>query len=286
MNKSVLTLVFTILTLLPVFGLSDVSPREISVKSTEAFLRAIAPHTTIYIHMNEIDPIIFNEYEAGDVTQYCRFEYAYDGVQLVVHDVEGLSIIGPEEVRARILTPYSYANVIYFENCKDLSLQWLNCGHDVEGYCTGGVFAFDKCQEVEITNCDLWGCGTEGLSIYNSSGFDVSYTTIRDCSYGIMSIFDSSDISFSYCMMHDNREFDLLSFHNSKAVSFENCVIWNNNAAGGLYANNLINSDNSSVSFLQCAIFNNSVRSINNEGAVIDFQNCIMFGNQYSGWDY
>ena len=286
MKKSVVTLLFALLTLLPVFGSEAIAPREISVKSTAAFLEAIAPHTTIHIHMNEIDPIIFSGFEAGDVNQYCRFEYAYDGVQLVIHDVEGLSIIGPEEIRARILTPYSYANVIYFDKCKDLSLQWLNCGHDIEGYCTGGVLAFNECQDVEIKNCDLWGCGIEGLSIYNSSGFDVSYTTIRDCSYSIMSIFESSDLSFSYCLMHDNREFDLLIFNNSKRVSFENCVIWNNNAAGGLYANNLINCVGSAVSFTQCAIFNNSVQNLSNEGAVIDFQNCIVFGNQYRGWDY
>jgi len=287
MKKPILTLILGLGFLLGAWAAEadslSISRQEVSVTSTLEFLEAIAPGMTIYIEMNEIDPIIFTNDYPDAISEYCSFEYAYDGQQLVIHDLEGLTIIGPEQLRARLLSPYVYTSVIQFRNCKDISLQWLNCGHEVEGYCTGGVLAFENCHGVEINNCDLWGCGIEGLTIIESSGITCSQTTIRDCSYSIMSIYNSRDISFQDCLMHDNREFEQLNFTDSQQVRFSNCAIWNNSTSG-YYSSNLISARRSEITFSQCAIFNNSVEALMNDDAGVSFENCTMLNNQYSVW--
>lgn len=290
MKKSILIFVIFVMGLSVAWGqpLSSKSkaPREVTVTSTNEFLAAIAPNTVIYIDMLEMDPIVFESKKEREISRYCKFEEAFDGYQLVIQNVNGLSIIGPETVRARILTPYSYANVMVFRNCSNLELRWLNCGHDMEGYCTGGVLAFDGCSAVSIRNCDLWGCGTVGLDLANSWDFDISYTTIRDCSYGIMYVNNCEDIRFSYCLMHDNREFDLMYFTDSQGISFEYCVIWNNRTAGGSYSQNLISISGSEVSFYQCTIFNNAVEYIADQEEGLSFESCVIFGNEMQNWDW
>lgn len=289
MKKSLLTLVSFYLVLSSAWAVKawdrEDQPREVTVTSTWEFLEAIAPNTTIFIEMSEIDPIIFSDSYPDSLSPYCGFEYAYDGQQLLIHDVEGLSIIGTQRPMSRILTPYSYANVIWFRNCSDLTLQWLNCGHEVEGYCTGGVLGFENCRGVSINNCDLWGCGIEGINIVDSSEIICSHTTIRDCSYSIMSVYNSSNILFEFCRMHDNREFDMLNFIGSDNVWFENCVIWNNQSSN-YYGSNLINAVGTDVTFYQCAIFGNNVEYLTNEDADVEFDTCIMFDNQPSYPDY
>ncbi|MDZ4182642.1 MAG: right-handed parallel beta-helix repeat-containing protein [Candidatus Cloacimonadaceae bacterium] len=289
MKKIVLVLVFTMVILLTFAGLEAEAQKgkteSVTVSSTEEFLRAIAPNTTIYIDLPEEEAILLSGKYEDSLSDYCSFEYAFDGVQLVIKDLSGLSIIGPEHVQARFLSPYSYANVLQFENCRDITLKWLNCGHEVEGYCTGGVLLFDNCEAVQISNCDLWGCGVEGINIIESSGIKCSYTTIRDCSYSIMSVYNSEDITFEYCLMHDNREFDQMTFTGSKNVVFENCVIWNN-LADSYYSSNLVRNLQSDVTFSKCAIFNNNVAALTDDTKNTRFDNCIMFNNVRQSWDY
>ncbi len=67
------------------------------------------------------------------LSKYIHFEEVFDGVQLVISEVENLSIIGREDFHSLFLSPYRYANVLTFVDCQDITLQWLNCGHDVEG---------------------------------------------------------------------------------------------------------------------------------------------------------
>lgn len=290
MKKSLSIVILIIIILLCVNVLAAKPSRyprkQVTVTNAEEFLSAIAPNTDIYIDMPDMDAIVLSgPSKKKSTSPHYRFEDAYDGVQLVIQDVKGLSISGPEKVHARLLSPYSYANVLVVENCSDIQLNWLNCGHEVEGYCTGGVLVFDKCRNVQIDNCDLWGCGVEGINIVESSDISCSSTTIRDCSYSIMSIHSSSNIRFEYCLMHDNREFDQMNFTNSSDIVFENCVIWNNTASG-YYGSSLVQAVESDVLFQNCAIFNNSVEFLGMNEAGVAFDDCIIFGNYPRVWDY
>lgn len=258
---------------------------EVVVTNIDEFLQAIAPDTTIRIETDEYEPIVFTGNNASSGTKYYEFEPVYMGVQLVIKNVSNFTITGSERNWARFLSPYSYANVIQFLDCGDITLQYLNCGHDMEGYCTGGVLAFDNCHRVRIEKCDLWGCGIEGLTIYDSSDFVCTSTTIRDCSYSIMSVQRSKNLKFERCLFHDNREFDLMSFDYCDKVRFDSCVIWNNTCGGGYYSPYLVNAQRSDVRFNRCTIFNNVFEELSSDPEV-KFLSCVIFDNQPQSYDY
>lgn len=259
-------------------------PREVWVSNEQEFLEAIAPNTTIRFESMLRPYLSFTDEFSGMTSDYVNFEEVYDGVQLVIQGVPNLSIVGDPDTSSQVLTIPRYAYVLMFKNCKNLSLANLDCGHYDEGYCTGGVLGFENCDGIEISNCDLWGCGTEGISLWNSSGLNCSNTTIRDCSYSILSLYDSRDIQFSYCVMRNNREFTLLNFVNCQKVGFSNCVIYDNSSAEGYGNSYLIYTNGSGISFNECAIFNNNVSELMNTSKGISFRNCTIFGNRI--WAY
>jgi hypothetical protein len=78
-----------------------------------------------------------------------------------------------------------------------------------KAYCTGGVLAFDNCDGVKIENCDLWAVAPKGFQSITPPNRVRLIHTIRECSYSIMTVHNSSDIKFQYCLMYENREFDL-----------------------------------------------------------------------------
>lgn len=254
--------------------------QEIWVDSEEEFLAAVAPNTTIHLHSQLLDALIFTAEHWDINTEYANFAYVFDGVQLVIQNLHNFSIIGDPDARSRILAQPRYANVLTFKNCEEITLLNLDCGHADEGYCTGGVLAFENCHGIRIENCDLWGCGTEGITLTESSWLSCADTTIRDCSYSILSLYDSYGAEFRNCVMRNNREFSLLNVYNCREVSFANCVIYDNSAADDFGHGYLLYSSASVINFSECAIFNNNVNELLNTQDGVSFQHCTMFGNQ------
>ena len=98
-----------------------------------------------------------------------------------------------------------------FVGCSDITLSNVTMGHAVEkGYCSGSVIRIDGCDNITIENDDLYGCGTYGLECYRSQGVRVNDTTIRECTYGITSIYLSSDMEFNNCVLKECEHLDLI----------------------------------------------------------------------------
>ncbi|HQP27244.1 MAG TPA: right-handed parallel beta-helix repeat-containing protein [Candidatus Syntrophosphaera sp.] len=253
--------------------------REIWVSGEEEFLAAVAPNTTIHMYSMFLESLCFTEEHAGLNPEYTEFEEVYDGFQLVSKELHNCSNIWEPETRSQILAQPRYANVLTFRNCEEINLQNLRCGHMEEGYCMGGVFNFENCHVINIENCDLWGCGIEGITLTDSSWLSCVDTTIRDCSYSILSLFDSYGVEFRKCVMFNNREFSLLNISNCHEVSFTNCVIYDNSAGDGFVSGYVLNTSSSEIIFSECAIFNNNVSGLLNSREGVSFEHCTVFGN-------
>ncbi len=251
---------------------------EVWVSSEEEFLEAIAPNTSIIISSPR--GFVFRGDHANANPEFVLFEEVFDGKQLVIQNAHNLSIYGYTERRSQILAEPRYANVLTFRNCERIKLANLDCGHFDEGYCTGGVLSFENCHGIDIENCDLWGCGTEGITLLESSRLTCSDTTIRDCSYYILSLQESYGAEFNRCVMRNNREFDQLNFVNCRQVEFKNCVIYDNSATNAWNSGYLIRIADSNVTFSECAIFNNNVAELANSEDGLRFKRCTIFGNK------
>ncbi|MFP4139255.1 MAG: right-handed parallel beta-helix repeat-containing protein [Phycisphaerae bacterium] len=201
--------------------------RVVRVSTVEQFIDAIEPNTIIQLAAGT--------YDVSKVAQKKRtfvvYEDSYDGSvgDLVIRNVPNLTIAGPAGRGARIVTPERYSRVLTLRDCRGVELAGLTVGHSPgEGYCTGGVVRIEKVRGLTVINCDLFGCGTEGLEMTDVAEATFRDTIIRDCTYGILTLRQGSNITFRDCRFAGNKEFHGVVVHDSEAVTFRGCTIEKN----------------------------------------------------------
>lgn len=171
------------------------------VKTADEFLAAIQPGVNIFLDTEVIDLSKASDFGSG-MSDYYYWRECYDGAELVISNVEGLSITS--EIMTLIEAVPRYANVICFENCNDLWLSGFTAGHTTApGACSGGVLYFSGCTSVGVDGCSLYGCGILGITADNTDGLTVTGTEIYDCSYGAVSLSSTHDTVFKNCNIHD-----------------------------------------------------------------------------------
>ncbi len=172
---------------------------EAHVATVDELLAAIAPHTTIYLEGEEFDLSAASNY-GGDGGEYYDWVETYDGPQLVLHDLDGLCLVGEGIGMTLVSAAPRYADVLYFENCRDLALKDMTLGHRIEpGYCAGNVLELSLCTGVSVERCGFFGCGVIGIDAANCSDLSVSESNIYDCSYLGVQLWNVEDAVFTGC---------------------------------------------------------------------------------------
>ncbi|HNQ69468.1 MAG TPA: right-handed parallel beta-helix repeat-containing protein [Bacteroidales bacterium] len=200
-----------------------ISQNVVKVDNTLDFLNAIKSNTTI-----ELAPGTYNltsvieEINNVNVGTYNN----YDGYEPVLTEVHNLTIKGKGDVK--ILIEPRYAWVMTFISCNNLRIEGITFGHTEKGYCAGGVLSFTECSNIVIKSCSLYGCGTVGINANLCSDVSVINSEIHDCSYGLLYLYDSNDISFKKTMFRNTGEFNLIEIMNCYNISFEKCTFKDN----------------------------------------------------------
>lgn len=182
------------------------------VDSVEALLEAIAPDAHIVVEPGYYDLTAFlrdypnarDQDEWDDKHPYVKLGAVYDGVEVTITDVSGLSISGGafDPAETELVTEPRCAAVLNFENCADVELACLTLGHTETGDCSGNVLDFVGCRDIRLRTMDLYGCGVYGVGAYGCGDLTVSNSTIRDCSYGSVEISESvGDNLFTACTL-------------------------------------------------------------------------------------
>ena len=89
---------------------------------------------------------------------------------------------------------------------------------------------------MNVTKCDLYGCGTIGISAFNCRGVRAVATVIRDCSYGAIEAYNSFDLRFESGTIRDCGQkgdftaYDLFSAQSSTGFAVLNSEICGNKA--------------------------------------------------------
>ncbi len=237
----------------------------ISVSSADGLLNAIGPNRTI-----QLSP---GDYVLSDVMDrymdYIRWTPEFDGNTITVRNVKNLKIIGSRGGATRLLVRPRYVYVLSFENCENVELANLVMGHSPEtGNCTSGVIGASNCSNLEIRSCDLFGSGTEGLTLANVRNMVFHESTIRDCTYGIMTIKGCANLQFTQSSFIRNKEFWAVNIHDSKDISFVDCSFKNNYAKdkplfGATSSSNII--------VKECNLADNKVMSATNNVTAVIF---------------
>ena len=214
---------------------SVIEDEAIHVCTAGEFLEAIAPGVVI-----ELAPGTYNLTEYLRETTDTVSDYVVRGFtgdwQAEIHEVEKLTIRGAKGGNVEVVAEPRYSDVLYFNNCSDISIENITFGHTIEpGNCEGAVLAFDYCRNISLDNLDLYGCGTYGVTADHTVGITLTDCIIRECSYGIVNLHLCSDVIFEGCTFRDNKGFDMLNLSGAFA-RFENCSFTGNEGSSFLPA--------------------------------------------------
>ncbi len=263
--------------------------RNVTVNSVQELTDAIAPGAVITLPegLLKLDP--GEDLDTGN--EYCWWQSVYDGYELVISGVDGLTIQGAGVDATRVQTDPRYAAVLKFENCQDLKLQGFTAGHtEMAQACEGnvinlgdcrnvslqdlglfgcgntGVYA-ELCENLTVRNCDIYSCSSMGLNLGQVKGCKIIGCTIRDLgeqgseAFCAVLAWEGSDLSIEDTVFSGNYASSLLSLSQDAAVS--GCTFKNNALSDAVFA---VSS------------------SMNQEFATLTLENCLGQDNKAWAW--
>ena len=213
----------------PTLAAKDVPPgTEVNVTTVDEFLEAIGPDRTIVLDGTNFDLTTASNY-GGVGTAYYNWEYTPDGPQLVIHNVDNLTITAkdPDPAATTLEALPRYATVLIFQESTNITVSGFTAGHTKEkGLCAGGVLYFNECEKIKVEKMRLYGCGDMGIDTFMCSDIDVINTEIYECTSGAIYFTWTDGINFKDCNIHDVP---------SPALEFTGCtnITWNDQKLEG-----------------------------------------------------
>jgi len=196
------------------------------VSSFDEFYRALGSNRTIYLAENTIN--LPDKY-AGNTNVNLELNFG-----LNISGLSNLKIVGSGSKRSKIIQPNSAYKVLNFKGCTNIILENIEAGHaPAKGGCAASVLYFDECSGVFLNNCDLFGCGFEGISTMKVENLNCNNIIIRECSFEIMSISQSNTIRFfNSRFIHNDKPYGSGRFYfaRSNKIMVHNCIIEDNAA--------------------------------------------------------
>lgn len=259
--------------------IEDVEAQVVTVGNADEFYEAIGSDKHI-----KLKPGVYNISaikQDDDRSENIYWESEYDGKELALNGINNMTIEGLGDEPVEIVIEPRYADVLTFINCNYIKLKNLKVGHtNRPGYCTGGVLYLDSCNNIEIENSILYGCGTYGIRAYNTQGFIFDDSIIEECTYGIMEINKSKDFTFINSKFRNCQEYDLISIDASDNINFEKCEITDNKVLSK-YNTVLAVDLSSDINFTKCRFEDNEAKEFVNQDTNIEFEDTIFKGNSF-----
>lgn len=128
----------------------------------------------------------------------------YDGNSLFIVGLKNIVLEGTHEDGGYLLAIPRYADVLHFENCKNIVIKNFTLGHEETGDCVGDVLVVNDCKKVVVEDCHLFGCGVNGIYSSGSSKVTVKNTDIYGCSARGIEMYGSDNVKFDHCDIFDN----------------------------------------------------------------------------------
>lgn len=203
------------------------------VTTMDQFVRELAPNRHICLapgSYNVTEWILGASEAEREANPYVEVALVNDGLELKLVGLAHVAIYTPthDPADTSLVAEPRYANVLSFVGCNDITLRDLTLGHTPEqGYCTGGVVYLEDCGSVTLKNLDLYGCGTYGVSAFDTEMLYADGVAIHDCSYGGLELYRVPYANFTDCSVRNCSRFDILTLVDSDA-RFDRCAFADN----------------------------------------------------------
>ena len=262
-------------------------PSEVIVETVAQFIAALRPGATILIP-ESTGLLLISEDGYQPLNEYGETEnpnvlltYTEDGYSVTICELDGLTIRGTGTHPASVTSGASESYVLRFFDCDDLRIENLSVGHLSDTQCDGGVFYMVDCDNVTIKDTDMYGCGTEGLYLENVVGLNVIDSTIYDCTYHLMTITYSRDLTFTNTVFRESGlgYGSLVNIRASRDILFDRCF-FNDNESFIEYYFFDADFDSQEILVKDCAFNRNKSRILSRDTNVI-FEDCEFQDNDF-----
>jgi hypothetical protein len=226
-------------------GPDEIDGEEVWTVTSEAeFLGALGCNRTILIgddvHLNLSrvleDAMFFKKVPgrrwASDATAIISkeplvvSEDVFDGRQLTLVNFSNLIIKGGRNSSIEVDPRYAFC--LNLVNSDHIEVRNLIIGHTEGGNCSGGVIGVNGGRQNLVSDCELYGCGTYGVDLIETTDFQLANCTVHDCTYGIMEMRSSMAVRFINCDFFNNREYTLIEGRGIEGLSFVDCRFFAN----------------------------------------------------------
>lgn len=205
---------------------------EVTVSTVDEFLAAIASDTTICLQPGIYDLSKASDYGTMYEGGWYTWAEANDGWELVLEEVENLTIVGTAADEVTISAVPRYADVIVFEDCSNITVENITAGHTIEpGVCMGGVLYLDGTKGFAVRGSALYGCGVLGIQAVDSENILAEDTAIYECSYGAVQVESCTDVRVVNCSVYDCEGYGLFQILNTYGAAVVNSEVYGNNCA-------------------------------------------------------
>jgi len=156
------------------------------------------------------------------------WEPVYDGNTLVVNGLKNITIKGDHEDNAFLIVSPRYADVLCFYDCQNIVIDNFVMGHEDTGDCIGDVLVLQKCNNIEVSNCNLFGCGVNGLELDHATNITVNKTNLYGCSNWGVLIGNARNVTLKECEIFNNG-LGVTTNESCENVLFDKCKFHDNN---------------------------------------------------------
>lgn len=231
---------------------------NVTVSTVEEFVNALQSNTRITMKEGVYN---LSEVEA----------YGDEGMGLFAY-LENITIEAEENANVEICVDNGFDDVILLVSCNNVVLRGLTLGHHVEpGECDGDVIHMSYCYNVTIDKCSLYGSGAYGISADSSSYVDITNTDIYECTYGLMSLYNSSSVYCYDSNLRDTKGYGMICVYDSYYTGFYNCVFSGNECYGDSCL--IENEEGNDVYLTGCTFRNNTYQYFSNYE--VTYEECI-----------
>jgi hypothetical protein len=215
---------------------ATVKPRQkLQASNLREFIAAIGSDRTI--ELSGAPFVLGASDERGDLPANPAVHWLGDGpnsgpnsgnVAAQIHGVHNLHVRALGD-RVAVLgkTP---AEVLGLSACDDVCFEGLILGH-VEGLeygCVAPVLTLDHCRGVRLVDCELFGCGTEGVVATATQRIAMERCEVHTCRCGVAQFRGCEDLQFTATRFRDCTilwQEGGFVFDDCKRVAFTDCTV-------------------------------------------------------------
>lgn len=206
---------------------------EITVSNSSEFYGALASGRTVIMTPGQFSHNLPKPEALPGFGKWLFLDFSEKGYRLKVKGLKNLTIRGTAtpDGMGTFTDMICYPDgdcVIYFEDCENLSVEYVAAGRPTGSEFAGGVFSFENCSGVTLKNLALYG-GVSALKIDGTSGVSIKNSMIFSCVGTLADISHGTGVTFENCLFTGNIVEKLFVVDGaSKDISVKNSNFKNN----------------------------------------------------------